>query len=286
MQAQSPDVMPELSPRERSLWADLISQRCGLSFADSRAGVLARSLWQRTRERGMPSFTAYYHLLAHEGEQTEWSELFDLLTNNDTAFFRHPPSFDALTRHLLPRLVQDRSQSGERDVLVWSAGCSTGQEAYSLAACFLLCQEAIDWRFRVVGSDLSRKALARARLGRYRPFEMRGLEGARWGRFFRPVRHAGADYYEAADELKAVVSFAAGNLCEPRTWQLPAQDVVFCQNVLIYFRPADREPILRHLVDRLRPGGYLVLSPAESMGLTLPGTFRMPFDAAVYQRIP
>jgi chemotaxis methyl-accepting protein methylase len=265
---------------------DFIVRQCGLAFARSRARILTEALQARMKARQLTSHSVYYHLVAFDREGArEWRELLELLVNSDTCFFRHEPSFAALSQIVLPALLETKRQRDDLEVRFWSAGCATGQEAYSLAACFLRSAGAEAWRPRVLGTDVSDRALARARLGRYRGFELRGLGEPYRRRFVRPVAGA-ADWFEMTEEVRRVVEFASLNLCHPAPWALPPQDVIFCQNVLLYFQPPGRAAVLRRLGECLTPGGYLFLAPAEAMGPPPAGMVRTTSGAEVFQRSP
>jgi chemotaxis methyl-accepting protein methylase len=277
----------ELTVPEKALWEEFIVRQCGLAFAQSRARVLAEALQVRMQARQLTSHAVYYHLAAFDKEgPREWRELLELLVNSDTCFFRHEPSFAALTQIALPALLEAKRRRTEQEVRMWSAGCATGQETYSLAVCFLRSVGAEHWRLRVVGTDVSERALARAREGRYRGFELRGLGEPYRRRFVRRVGTAEMDWFEIIEEVCRVVEFASLNLCHPGPWALPLQDVIFCQNVLLYFEPPDREAVLRRLSQCLTPGGFLFLVPAEAMGPAPLGMVRLPCGATLFQHIP
>ena len=271
---------------ERSLWQELIRDRCGQSFSKPRLRVLRQALWQRMSQRGILSYTNYYHYVAfhHEGPN-EWPELLDLLLNKETSFFRHTPSFDALMKHVLPELKRVKYQRGENSLRLWSAGCSTGQEAYSLAMACQGAEGTRGWKIQVLGTDLSTRALERAREARYRPHESRFVPDSLAGRFVRIEEEAHGVTYQVTDEICSLVEFASLNLSAAE-YPVPLQDVVFCQNVLIYFQPEDRVGIARKLCARLNRGGYLFLAPAEAVGLRLPGIVPVSLDnAMIYQRV-
>jgi chemotaxis protein methyltransferase CheR len=212
--------------------------------------------------------------------------LLDLLLNRETGFFRHQPSFEALTGHVLPELLRDRRRPAAVPVTLWSAGCSSGQEAYSLAMAFLETTAGRRERAQVTGSDISPRALDRARQGRYRPFEVRCLPETCLSRYTRCGVDAVGPCYQVADAVRELVQFERFNLTDPDSYAVWGQDVIFCQNVLIYFAPEDREAVVGHLAGRLNPGGYLFLGPAEAVGLRVAGLEPVRLDnALIYRRI-
>lgn len=277
-----PEPFP-MSAAETAVWQDLVGRRCGLTFSESRMRLLRQGVHARMQCRGLASATEYYHhLVFHPDGSREWPELLDLLLNKETSFFRHQASFDVLTGQVLPRLA---AAGGAEPLQMWSAGCSTGQEAYSLALAARLTPELHEQPVRVVGSDLSAKALQRARQGRYRPFEARQLPDALRALYFATVEDDGRPALQAVPELRAAVEFQPCNLLDPATYPAGGQAVIFCQNVLIYFPPAVRAVIVRQLAETLRPDGCLFLAPGEAVGIPLPGLESLRLrDVSVFQR--
>lgn len=289
-----------------AVWQEFIQQRCGLHFTPSRLRFLHQRLEERMRLRHMRSLQEYYHYVAFNPAGTaEWQELLDLLLNNETSFFRHSPSFATLTSHVLPALVQAKGTRPGQTLTMWSAGCSMGQEVYSLA---MTCVDfltppavrytpetpdlASQWQIKILGSDISRRALAKARQGQYKAHELRSLPERYRSRYFTAVGSGHTLVYHVVPQIQALVDFSPINLQDPATYPLPyfehtggGMDIIFCQNVLIYFDTPHRLEIVQRLCQRLRPGGYLFLGPAEVVGLKLPGIEPVRFaDALLYQR--
>lgn len=271
---------PELSEADHHLWQALVAQRCGLRFGESRKAYLSRRLWQRMRALDLSSYGDYYRRLLFEGEGgDEWPMLLELLVNRETTFFRHPPSFEALRQVLALRTGSRGSMGHQRHLSLWSAGCSTGEEAYSLAMTALEVAEAVPepWTVRVLGTDISSVSRQRARRGLYRPERMASLSESQRRRFLRPVPRAKVDGgqstadVEVSDSLKSVVRFEAWNLMDPDSYPATAQDAIFCQNLLVYLGHADRLAVVERLCRCLAPGGDLFLAPGEVVGLRLPG---------------
>lgn len=247
----------EMSASEAELWRELVGRRWGLEFPGARLRVLRDALRTRMDASRMSGYADYYRHLAFNPETAdEWQELLRLLTNGDTCFFRHAPAFAALTGRVLPEL----RRRDERLVRMWSAGCSTGQEAYSLAMAFLE-HGGRGWTARVCGSDVNPAALERARRGVYHPFEAGTLPEPYRGQYLSPVSGDRGGACAVSDDVRELVEFVSVNLSEAAAYPVPPQDVIFCHNVLIYFRPERRDEVVRRLCERLRPGGYLFLAP-------------------------
>ena len=238
-------------------WSDLIVRRCGLTFRHIRLPEVIDILHQQMRARGIASETAYYELLSASGAANgEWDALVERLTNHETSFFRHPPSFDALRLHILPELRATRP--GAR-LSLWSAGCSTGQEAYSLAMCAIA--DNPNGQFTVWGSDISHQAIKLARQARFGPRAITTIPENYRQRYLADV--AGAAEFTIVDELRQRVRFMTTNLVEPDGFRA-SHDVVFCHNVLIYFSPAAVTQAVARLAASVALGGYLLLGPGEA----------------------
>jgi len=242
-------------------WHDLILRRCGLIFRHVRMPDVMGLVHGQMRARGMSNEAAYFQLLAKQpGSSVEWETLIERLTNHETSFFRHPPTFDALRTHILPELRAAKPQSGR--LSLWSAGCSTGQEAYSIAMCAV--DEAGALRdFAVWGGDISHQAIKTARQGRYGPRAIAAVPEPYRQRFLRAVATPSGTEYEIIDELRSRVRFMTTNLVEPDGFR-PSHDVIFCHNVLIYFSPAAVSRAVSWLASCVAQGGYLLLGPGEA----------------------
>ncbi len=258
-------IRADLTPAERDLWRQEIERRCGIWFADSRLFVLRSALSQRMRRLGIPTYRDYYH--AAVPEAAEWDALQEAILNRETSFFRHGPSFAVLALELLPRLAEARRKRGGDALVLWSAGCSTGEEAYSLA---MAADEVLGAGFephRVVGSDLSGYALAAARNARYHARAVVNVPERLRARYL--VQDGGG--YAVRAPFKDAVRFERFNFIDPATYPAAGLDVIFCQNVLIYFREAVRVKVADALAASLRPGGYLVPAPGELAGVRVAG---------------
>ena len=307
---RSSTVPPAMLAHESALWQECVWQRYGLYFSESRLRLLHQSLWERMRQHGMHGYQEYYqYIVCHPEGEREWQALLQLLLNHETSFFRHLPSFEALTGYVLPALMSD-TQHGNT-LTMWSVGCSLGQEAYSLAMAFLelsppdVASDVIRlgdgaqarWQARVIASDISQQVLDKARRGQYKPYEMRSLPEPYRRRYFTALGEGHHLVYQVVQRVQAMVEFHHMNLHDPDSCPpLPPPflggkgggvDVIFCQNVLIYFKRESRSAIVQRLCQYLRPGGYFFLGPAEVVGLQLPGIQPVRFpDALIYQRIP
>jgi chemotaxis protein methyltransferase CheR len=218
-------------------------------LVESRLAPLARSMGERD--------VAGVVARLRQGDVAVTDLVIDALTTNETSWFRDGHPFEAVIRHLLPELVGE----GARTITIWSAACSSGQEAYSLAMLLL------DWlpahpgvRAQIIGTDISPTMVERARAGRYSQLEVnRGLPAQHLVRYFE---QSGREWV-LTPQVRALARFERGNLAQPPVG-VPACDIVFLRNVLIYFDVETKRIVLSHIRRVLRPGGYLLLGGAES----------------------
>jgi chemotaxis protein methyltransferase CheR len=288
---------PDLTTSEYEAWREFIWQQSGLYFSENHRGFLARRIWERMRALRTHSCSEYYHFVRFNPQGSkEWEELLELLVICETGFFRHEPSFRALAE-ILPHLLLGKQERGLNTLRMWSAGCSTGQEAYSLAMLFLDTVRFPElWQVEIMATDISRRAVEKARSGLYKPFEVRYMPEHYRDKYLMVEGGAGVTAsipslrstirYRVAKRVQEMVHFGYLNLSDPTSCWVTAQDVIFCQNVLIYFKPESRVETVQHLCQRLNPGGYLFLAPAEVIGLKLPGVQLVHFeDSLVYKRV-
>ena len=241
-------------------WCDLILGRCGLTFRTAQLPDVISIVRDQMRLRGLVSQAAYYQCLARPDSAAEWDALVERLLNHETSFFRHPPSFDALRKHILPELRDARPRGGRLNF--WSAGCATGQEAYSLAM-LAMEDEGLRGEFTVWGGDISRHAIEIARRGRYGPRAVAMIPDRYRQRFMRPIDSGPVTEFEVVDDVRRCVRFTTTNLVDSASFS-PSHDLIFCHNVLIYFSPAAVTQAIALMASRLTFGGYLLLGPGEA----------------------
>jgi chemotaxis protein methyltransferase CheR len=245
----------------------LVRARSAIVLEHGKEYLIEARLQPLARERGAGTVAG----LVHELRRAPLGPLCDLvveaMTTNETSFFRDSHPFTALADHILPDLV--RVRSGERLINIWCAACSSGQEPYSIA---MLVHDIVGadpaWRVRMLATDLSPAMLARTRAGVYSQFEVnRGLPANLLVRHFRKQGLG----WQIEEPLRRMVVTRLVNLDEPLP-SMPAMDIVFLRNVLIYFDIATKRQILARVRQVMRPDGYLVMGGAETT-LNLDGTF-------------
>jgi chemotaxis protein methyltransferase CheR len=256
---------PQLRADEYRLLRDLVSERLGVWFGPESRSSLERRLRERLVVRGLTSFADYYQLLKYSplGAE-EWEEAGELLTTHETYFFREDYQLRAFRNEVLPLF----SGKGRKRMQVWSAGCSTGEEAYTIATLVLDTGLFDGWEVRVHGSDLSKRCIAAARRGVYGPASFRVTSDAQRERWFVPASDDATanPQWSVASDVRALCHFAQMNLLdEERTHLVGRCDIIFCRNVVLYFDAAARRKVIEMFYERLVPGGVLLLGHAESL---------------------
>jgi chemotaxis methyl-accepting protein methylase len=258
--AADPAARAGAEPVDPQAWQELIVKRCGLTFRHVRTREVVGLVREQMHACGIQNESMYFQLLAAQpGPSLEWDALIERLTNHETSFFRHPPSFDALRLHVLPELRA--SKKGAARLSLWSAGCSTGQEAYSMAMCAL--DDTLPGDVTVWGGDISHQAIKIARQARYGPRAVAAIPERYRQRYLRQVTGPNGHEFEIADDVRRRVKFMTTNLVEPDGFR-PSHDVVMCHNVLIYFSPAAVSRAVSWLASCVAIGGYLMLGPGEA----------------------
>ncbi len=243
-------------------WQALLEERTGVVLNEQRQVFLQTNLSARMRELGVVDYATYYQQVT-DGPRgaVEWSTLLDRLTVQETRFFRHRPSFDVLEGYLRERLQQGMT----RPWALWSVGCASGEEPYSLAisAAEVLREHEHPDHFGVTGTDISLNALSKARDGQYGARRLEQLDADLCQRYFLAQDDG---RFKVLPSLAARVCCARLNVLELAKAPMSGMDVIFCQNLLIYFRRWRRREILNRLAERLAPGGLLVVGVGEVAG--------------------
>jgi chemotaxis protein methyltransferase CheR len=252
---------PAMTEEEFRLLRDVIQAHCGLWFRDSAQYLLERRLAPRLQTLGLGSFSAYHRFLRFDpGREAELDEATDVLTTNETYFFREPYQLRAFAREILPALAE--TNAAERRLRILSAGCSTGEEVYTVAALVREAGRFEGWDVEIVGADISRRCVAQARAGAYGEHAFRAPEAAPLRRWF----HLRGGKWVVDEALRGMVRFQRENLLQARALATVARvDVLFCRNVMIYFEPETRQALLRRFHAKMRDGGWLLLGHSESL---------------------
>ncbi|WP_245918960.1 CheR family methyltransferase [Melittangium boletus] len=253
---------PEMNVEEFRLLRDFVYAYCGILVRDDMKYVMQRRLWPRLEALGLTDFGSYYRYLRFDAQRRpELETAIEALTTHETYFFREPRQLKAFSDEVLP--VLERRNARTRRLRVWSAGCSSGEEAYTLAMLLKESGRFEGWDVEVHGSDISRRVLAVARQGEYGPSALRATSADQLSRYFVQL---GPNRVRVRDDIRALVSFGHHNLQEPEQGSCSSRmDAVFCRNVLIYFDTPARQRVLRLIYEKLTPGGYLMLGHSENL---------------------
>ena len=271
-----------LSPADYERLCDFLRAHTGLSFSEGKRYYVERRLTDRMKARGLGDPREYLELLRFQASGEELQHFVNLLTVNETYFFRERYQLDCLVRSALDEVVRDRPK-GER-IRIWSAGCSTGEEPYSIAIALLeYWNKADDYEIELRASDIDSRVLNRAREGIYEARSLQYLPPALVAKYFTP---AGPGRWRIIDDLRASIDFSHVNLVDPdATRAIPLLDVIFCRNLLIYFDDIGRREASAMFYEALVPGGFVFLGHSESMSrmssLFVPRKFP---DAIIYQK--
>ena len=290
---------PILTDAELRLLQALVYQECGMHFDERRMHFMQDRLLKRLRECRVDSFYAYYRLLISAEGKAELAKLVENLTVNETSFFRHKAQLDVYQKFAMEEIVKRKQAHREYSIRVWSAGCSTGQEAYTLgimsadmlAYYYLRNPLPIEmampkplipppWRLEILASDISYSVLRIGQEGLYNEHQMATVDYSYRLRFFDKV----GDRYAVKKPQKEMIHFDFHNL---KTEYLPQRnDVIFCRNVMMYFDDAERARLIEKFYRCLNPGGYLFVGHAESLlGLTNKFQILHRNGSTVYQRV-
>lgn len=275
-------IPAQLTEAELKLLQALIYQECGMHFDERRTHFLQDRLQRRLKECQLDSFYSYYRLLISQNGKEELANLLENLTINETSFFRNKAQLELFHKQILEEVIQKKHASGDYTLRFWSAGCSTGQEPYTIA---MLVVDALayfqmrnpnsydlplpkplvpaPWKVEILASDISYSALRAGQQGIYPDHQMNSVDYSYRLRYFDKV----GERYAIKKSVRELVHFDFHNL---KTEFLPQRnDVIFCRNVMMYFDEAEQKRLVEKFWRCIAPGGYLLVGHAESLlGLT------------------
>jgi chemotaxis protein methyltransferase CheR len=259
-------TMGALSASELGLWSSYVHSICGIQVDSSKSYLIETRLGPLLRETSSVSFSELYNRVKGDTSNGLKRKVIDAITTGETSFFRDNSPFELLQHKIIPDLIDRRAKApGNARLIslrVWSSACSTGQEVYSTA--IVLKELLVDlnrYDIRILGTDISDKAIAQASYGHYSKLEMdRGLAAAKMGKYFTPEGQS----WKIRDEIRAMATFKTMNLLDP--FAFPAKfDIIFCRNVAIYFSEQDKIRLFKSIARVLSPDGYLIIGSTESI---------------------
>jgi chemotaxis protein methyltransferase CheR len=244
---------------------DLIYEAAGIYHPDNKFGLLQDRCFRRMRELEISTLPEYLNFLtSSRNRQPELIALLNEITIGETCFFRNLPQLEALRRIALPNILSAKLNQSDRRVRIWSAGCSTGEEPYSLRMLLLEEAEGLlkNWDIEILATDINQHSLAQAQAGIYSSYRTRNLPPVFLHKYFLTV----GEQIQVAMAARANINFERLNLSDDmRMSVMQKMDVIFCCNVLIYFDLASKRRVLRHFYNHLLPHGYLFLGSSESL---------------------
>ncbi|WP_086929593.1 CheR family methyltransferase [Agarilytica rhodophyticola] len=256
---------PDLSDRQFDLWSKLLEERAGICLGDAQRIFLQTQISMRMRELGQSDYTQYYNrVIDGVSGMMEWSVLIDRLVVKETSFFRHLPSVNYVQEYLQHKINNSELDSSFE---IWSVGCSSGEEPYTLS---MVMNETFELArlepyFGIIASDISRAALAIARAGIYPKRKVEMVDAPIRQRYFKAIEKG---RYQISPEVVDRVCFNQANVLNINEFPSIELDVIFCQNLLIYFRRELRHEIMDAFVERLKPGGILICGLGEVVDWT------------------
>lgn len=261
------EPLPDMSDRQFEQWNALLELRTGSVLPPERKSFLVTNLGLRMREIGCFSYDEYFVMLKGVKGVQEWNTLVDRITVHETRFFRHTVSLEVVQDYVNKKSIDPNT--GHVSVQAWSIACSTGEEAYSLA---MVIDQAFrkrgdDSYFGITATDISPASLITGRKGIYSERRLSGLDEGYRDQYFESLPE---DKYQVGDYLRKRICFARMNVLDIDKEPVGKMDIIYCQNLLIYFDRASRHDIVKSMARHLLPGGLLILGSGELLNLDHP----------------
>ena len=253
----------ELTDEEFRLLASFIYELAGLHFDESSRFLLESRLQNRLKEHHFDSFLQYYHyLLYHQDRVAEINTMIDIVTTNETYFYREKNQLDTFAEEILPELAE--RNAWRKRLRIWSAGCSTGEEPFTLA---ILCRESglfdDSWEVDIIGTDISQRVLKTARKAEFSNSSFRATDESMVKEYFTS---SGDNKFALNESIRSMVHFGHLNLMDEKMMGLIREcDIIMCRNVIIYFDKNAKAKVVNSFFNKLVPGGYLLLGHSESL---------------------
>ncbi|MBP7744542.1 MAG: protein-glutamate O-methyltransferase [Phycisphaerae bacterium] len=272
----------ELTTREYQLFRDLVYEKSGINLGDQKQQLVRARLGKRLRAGNFRSYRDYYDFVRHDPTGNELCALLDAISTNTTHLFREKQHFDFLARALRERLAQPPRRGLGLTLRIWSAGCSTGDEPYSIAMTVDdTVGHQLDWR--ILATDLSTRVLDQARAGLYETHRLGTVPPMLRQRYFTRPDTPDRTRVQVCPALRDRIRYARFNLMSAQFPFRHGFDFIFCRNVMIYFDRPTQESLVAKFAHHLRPGGYLLIGHSESLnGLAHPLRYVQP---TIYQRV-
>ncbi|MEN2994879.1 MAG: protein-glutamate O-methyltransferase CheR [Thermodesulfovibrio sp.] len=241
---------------------DFIYEKTGIYVPDNKKYFLENRLSRILREKNLKNFEDYLYFLKYSANKNDLTRLFDAITTNETFFFREPQQFEVFAKNIIPQVIKENTQIGRKDIKIWSAACSTGEEPYTIAMILHDLPELVSFKKEIYASDISESVLMSAKRAIYGTYSVRNVPPQYMAKYFKDS----GGMYVLSEVIKSMVKFLNINLIDEReVKQLKGIDVVFCRNVLIYFDDKAKKKCVSLIYDVIRPKGYLFVGTSESL---------------------
>jgi chemotaxis protein methyltransferase CheR len=260
----SAPLTPGAPSAQMSPIRDLIYESCGIYIPDTRFRFLEERCIRRMTAMHTESLMQYFsHLTSYAGRAGEMKQLLNEITVGETCFFRNQAQLEALRTVVLPGIVAAKNGQGLHHLRIWSAGCSTGEEPYTLAILLAELGGLLkNWTFEIVATDLNENSVAKAKEGVYGDYSLRNVKEYYLQKYFEPD----GDLYRVKREVRSHIQFSRMNLLDDsRMVFMKGMDLILCCNVLIYFDTASKRRVIQHFYNNLLPNSYFFLGHSESL---------------------
>ncbi|MGC9195043.1 MAG: CheR family methyltransferase [Syntrophobacteraceae bacterium] len=246
-------------------YSRLIYEQCGINLHAGKKALLQARLNKRLRLTGIRSYKDYFTFITCGANPGEFVNFLDSISTNLTYFFREVQHFDFMNKVALPKLIEEKQKQRDTRIRIWSAGCSTGEEPYSLGMCVLShLQDETRWDFRILATDISTRVLETASRGIYSAEKVEKVPAALRQAYLQKVGGQGNTDFQISPRIKRLITFYRLNLKEPYPFKGPF-DFIFCRNVMIYFDKRTQEELVNKMAAFLSKGGYFCVGHSESL---------------------
>ena len=278
---QSIHQSPELTEADFIKFSRLVYDHSGINLSESKKELVKARLGKRIRKGKFQSFGEYYSHVINDQSGMEMILLLDSISTNFTHFFRENHHFEYLRNQIVPQIKERRGRTQKR-IRIWSAGCSSGEEPYSIAITLLeSLNPGFDWDLKILATDISTKVLTNAQTGIYLKEKIQALSPSLTKKYFLRGENQWQNYVKVKSSLKSVVQFQRLNLMDPFLFN-ESFDCIFCRNVMIYFDKKTRENLVNRIYEHLEKEGVLFIGHSESLtGIEHPFAYVKP---AIYKK--
>lgn len=256
---------PKMSNNEFKDLTAFIYDKTGIAIPERRKYLIENKLSKRLEELKISSYADYVKYLKFSPQkESEFKKLCEPITVNETSFFRDIKQLTLFRNVILPEIIQKREKEGKKEITIWSAGCSSGEEPYTLGIILheILKMSIISWRIQIYANDISPAVLMKARKGVYNQYSLRTTPDNMLEKYF--IKQA--DGYKIHPKVQKLVNFQLLNITDPNeTKKVPKSDIIFCRNVIIYFDDEVKKRVINNFYDNLKDDGYLFLGYSESI---------------------